>query len=52
MERLSELAGDILQARRAGLDLESVKGAESEIDSLVYGLFGLTDREIALVERE
>ena len=52
MERLSELAEDILQARRAGLDLESVKGAESEIDSLVYGLFGLTDREIALVERE
>ena len=52
MERLSELAEEILKARRAGLDLESIQRAESEIDSLVYGLFGLTDREIALVERE
>ena len=52
MERLSELAEEILKARRAGADLESVKLAESEIDTLVYGLFGLTDREIALVERE
>ena len=53
MERLSELANEIFLARRGGdADLESAKTAESEIGSLIYGLFGLTNRETALVKRK
>ncbi len=42
-----ELVEKILAAKKAGQDTSAW---EAEIDTLVYGLYGLTDEEIAIVE--
>jgi hypothetical protein len=42
-----ELVDKILAAKKAGNDTSAL---EREIDVLVYGLYGLTDEEILIVE--
>ena len=47
--RISELANQTLTAKAADPTTDTL-ALEAEIDRLVYGLYGLTDAEIALVE--
>ena len=51
LSRLSALAAGILSAKRSDSRADTL-GMEAEIDRMVYGLYGLTDREIALVEED
>ena len=48
-ERLSKLADRVMQAKSAN-PAADISEAEAEIDRLVFGLYGLTEAEIAAVE--
>jgi adenine-specific DNA-methyltransferase len=47
--KIEPLADQVLQAKAADA-LSDTTDLESAIDLLVYGLFGLSDEEVALVE--
>lgn len=46
---VADIADEIIEAKKKGPDVDTSK-LESEIDKLVYRLYGLTDDEIAIIE--
>lgn len=46
-EKINEIVDKIIAAKRENIDTNAL---ESEIDALVYRLYGLTDDEIKIVE--